>query len=173
MGVTFNISNSEKISSQNVDNKISEVKKILYGILCIGILFIFLIIILIIILFKKKNNNNDENADKINTNNLEGNKNLSITFEDLYKEIRLLKEEIEEIKKKTEIFESKKDQQDNLYNKIAIIEKKLNSITPIYRLYGDIGDHFYCSTEDERDRARRIGYMYECIEFYAFPKDYS
>ena len=44
---------------------------------------------------------------------------------------------------------------------------------PIYRLFGKRDDHFYCSTTEDRDFAKGLRYKYECIEFYAFSKDYS
>ena len=91
MGITINISNSEKSSEEKLDKKISRIKNLLCGILFTGILFVFLIIILIIILNKKQKNYN-ENTDKIgneNTNkrlkdNKEGNEELKITIEDLF-----------------------------------------------------------------------------------------
>ena len=179
MGITINISNSEKLPDQKLD-KISGIKKLLLGILIIGILFVFLIIILIIIIYNKKKNNNNENANKIGyenidkkiTDNLGGNEELKITIEDLYNEIKLLKNEIEEIKNK--INETIERQEDNLNKRVADIEKILNSITPIYRLYYySNGDHFYTSTIDERERAIRIGYTYEGVYFYAFPNNYT
>ena len=87
-----------------------------------------------------------------------------------FKEIRLLKNEIEEIKiKNNELIDGQKG---NLNQKIADIEKKLNSVVPIYRLCAAF-DHFYCSTIEERDRAIRLGYTYEIVNFYAFPRNYS
>ena len=59
-----------------------------------------------------------------------------------------------------------------LETKISNLENIINSRVPIFRLRNkNSGDHFYCSTEEEKNCASNsYGYIPEGIEFYAFPK---
>ena len=53
------------------------------------------------------------------------------------------------------------------------IQTKVSSV-PVYRLYNSqTGDHFYTTSDIEKDSVVRTGYMYEGIGFYAFDSQVS
>ena len=74
-------------------------------------------------------------------------------------------DEIKELKERIKIIE--KDNVE-LNKRVNNLENIINSKVPIFRLYGH-RDHFYCSSEIEKNKACNAGYRLEGVEFYAFP----
>ena len=76
--------------------------------------------------------------------------------------IESLVRENNDLKAKLEILEKNNKELNEKVNKLEM------SKVPVYRLLNSNGDHFYTTTEEEKNFALKHGYKFENIGFYAF-----